>query len=351
MKGLKIGKAGIFIGAIFFLLLISCNPAKAVVKHTASPAQTAKKDRVMNVKQLHHQRMELFQQVGMITGIPWELLAAVDQYEYTMHQWKKRKSPEPQSLVSIQFPETRWAGMFNPDHHDKNPKTIRLFNGVGQDGSGDGWADENDPLDRLAAMAAIMLKRGTDTESIRLSLWDYYQNSRSVQRIEQFAKIYETFGTMQLDERAFPLKLSKNLSYRGTWGARRGWGGRRIHEGTDLFTYYGTPVRSTCYGIIEVKGWNPYGGWRIGIRDLSNVYHYYAHLSRYSKDLQIGDIVKPGQVIGFVGSSGYGKPGTAGKFPAHLHYGMYRDRGLADSSFDPYPYLKKWERDERRKQR
>ena len=25
---------------------------------------------------------------------------------------------------------------------------------------------------------------------------------------------------------------------------------------------HGVPVRSTCYGIVEVKGWNPYGGWR-----------------------------------------------------------------------------------------
>jgi len=108
-------------------------------------------------------------------------------------------------------------------------------------------------------------------------------------------------------------------------------------------------VRSTCYGIVEVKGWNPYGGWRLGIRDLNNIYHYYAHLSGYDKIIQVGSVVKPGQVVGWVGSSGYGKPGTQGKFPPHLHYGVYRDRGLMEWSFDPYPSLRQWENEDRRK--
>lgn len=42
-------------------------------------------------------------------------------------------------------------------------------------------------------------------------------------------------------------------------------------------------------------------------------------------------------------------PGTSGKFPPHLHYGMYKDNGYTEWSFDPYPYLKQWERQERMK--
>jgi murein DD-endopeptidase MepM/ murein hydrolase activator NlpD len=48
-----------------------------------------------------------------------------------------------------------------------------------------------------------------------------------------------------------------------------------------------------------------------------------------------------------VGSSGYGPPGTSGKFPPHLHYGMYKDNGVTEWSFDPYPHLAKWKRMER----
>ncbi|COF82235.1 Glycyl-glycine endopeptidase ALE-1 precursor [Streptococcus pneumoniae] len=107
------------------------------------------------------------------------------------------------------------------------------------------------------------------------------------------------------------------------------------------------PVRSTCYGIIETKGWNRLGGWRIGIRDLHNNYHYYAHLGGFSKEIQLGQIVEPGKVIGFVGSTGYGPPGTAGKFPPHLHFGMYKDNGYTEWAFDPYMHLSLWERKER----
>jgi murein DD-endopeptidase MepM/ murein hydrolase activator NlpD len=165
----------------------------------------------------------------------------------------------------------------------------------------------------------------------------------------QFAKIYAAFGTLDLHRHAFPLPIRADYSYRSTWGASRSWGGYRIHEGTDLFASYGVPVRSTCYGMIEEMGWNRYGGWRIGIRDLDNIYHYYAHLSGFNKKLHKGDIVKPGQVIGWVGSSGYGKPGTQGKFPPHLHFGLYRDNGVKEWSFDPYPHLKRWEREERQR--
>ena len=91
-------------------------------------------------------------------------------------------------------------------------------------------------------------------------------------------------------------------------------------------------------------------GWRIGIRDINNTYHYFAHLNGFANDVNLGDIVKPGQLIGSVGSSGYGPPGTSGKFPPHLHFGLYKDNGRTEWSFNPYPHLKRWERETKRKQ-
>jgi murein DD-endopeptidase MepM/ murein hydrolase activator NlpD len=96
-----------------------------------------------------------------------------------------------------------------------------------------------------------------------------------------------------------------------------------------------------------MKGWNRFGGWRIGIRDINNNYHYFAHLSGFAKDLKVGQLVEPGTLIGGVGSSGYGPPGTSGKFPPHLHYGLYKDNGFTEWSYDPYPHLRLWERQER----
>ncbi|MEC0209069.1 M23 family metallopeptidase [Paenibacillus ehimensis] len=298
------------------------------------------------MKAVFAERKDLFDKVSAVTGIPWHYLAAVDQYERTINLAKKR--PAPDGMIAIYFTDLQWGGILNPDHEDKNVKSIQWFGGIGRDGSGDGLADRMNDLDRLYSMAANLLKKGSAEEDLRIGLWDYYQNTRSVERIQQFARIYAHFDTLDLHEHCFVMPLGADYSYRSTWGASRGWGGYRIHEGTDIFAGHGVPVRSAAYGVVEVMGWNPYGGWRIGIRDLNNVYHYYAHLSGFNKkEVKQGSIVKPGQVIGWVGSSGYGKPGTSGKFPPHLHYGLYRDNGLTEWSFDPYPHLRKWEREER----
>ena len=165
-----------------------------------------------------------------------------------------------------------------------------------------------------------------------------------VNQITTISKLYKHFKTTDLDAHTFPIPVRSEYSYRGTWGANRGWGGRRSHEGTDLFAGYGTQVVSTSYGVVEVKGWNQFGGWRIGIRDNHNSYHYYAHLGSFNKEIEVGDIVEPGTLLGYVGSSGYGKEGTSGKFPPHLHYGIYKFNGRTEWAFDPYPSLLQWER-------
>ncbi|MCM3080785.1 MULTISPECIES: M23 family metallopeptidase [Brevibacillus] len=293
------------------------------------------------------ERLQLFHQMEATYGIPWAYLAAIDQYERAMKIRKKRNT-EPETaakrLTAIDIPVSKWGGDLNPDDTDTNPASIQFFGGMGLDGDGDGIADRNNDRDVLAAMIHFLSDYGFTPDDFRIGLWSYYQRGRSARTIHQFAIIYDKYQHLDLDERYFPIPPRYTYSYRSTWGAARGWGGRRIHEGTDIFAGYGTPVLSTGYGMIEVLGWNRYGGWRIGMRDMSNVYHYYAHLSSFKKGLKTGDIVEPGQVLGYVGSSGYGKPGTSGKFPPHLHYGMYRETGGNEWAFDPYPYLRRWER-------
>jgi murein DD-endopeptidase MepM/ murein hydrolase activator NlpD len=343
------------IGMRLFLTVSICGSflLGAALPVQASTSSQPNKPVVENksMKVIFNERKDLFDKISTVTGIPWYMLAAVDQYERTIQMTRKNfKSSD--GLIAVNFTELQWCGLLNPNPADMNESSIALFNGLGKDGSGDGKADRSDDLDKLYAIASYLLKQGSGEEDLRIGLWEYYQNTRSVERIEQFASVYARFETLDLFEHTFVMPLGSDYSYRSTWGASRGWGGYRIHEGTDLFAGYGVPVRSAAYGMIEIMGWNPYGGWRVGIRDLNNVYHYYAHLSGFNKEVKEGDIVKPGQIIGWVGSSGYGKPGTSGKFPSHLHYGLYRDNGLTDWSFDPYPHLRKWEREERlRKQK
>jgi murein DD-endopeptidase MepM/ murein hydrolase activator NlpD len=294
----------------------------------------------------YQERMKLYKKVETVTQIPWYYLAAIDQYERNIRQVRS-DLPKPDRVSGIYFRPEEWSGLSNPNSSEENPLIIQFFNGLGVDGNGDGKASLNSDEDVLYAFANYLLSYGVDHDNIKIGLWNYYHRDKTVGIITGYAKIYRHFGRLNLDNQVFPVPLNSNHSYRSTWGDARGWGGRRIHEGTDIFAGYGVPVRATNYGIIEMKGWNKFGGWRIGIRDINNTYHYFAHLSGYSKDLKVGQIVEPGMVIGGVGSSGYGPPGTSGKFPPHLHYGMYKDNGITEWSFDPYPHLAKWKRIER----
>ncbi|WP_228485726.1 M23 family metallopeptidase [Thermaerobacillus caldiproteolyticus] len=299
---------------------------------------------------IYQQRMELYKKAEAVSLIPWYYFAAIDQYERNVRQ-VRRDLPKPKGVLGIYIKPEIWAGPLNKAENDTNPFTISQFGGLGIDGNGDGVADPTNDEDIIFSMARFLQSYGTDHQHIKMALWNYYQRSKTVDLILGKVKIYKKYQTLKLDGHVFPLPLYSNYSYKNTWGSARGWGGRRIHEGTDIFASYGVPVRSTCYGIVELKGWNKYGGWRVGIRDINNTYHYFAHLNGFVSDLREGQIVEPGTIIGSVGSSGYGPPGTAGKFPPHLHYGMYKDNGYTEWSFDPYPHLKMWERMEKIKKK
>ncbi len=295
-----------------------------------------------------HEKMALFKKMEALTQIKWYYFAAVDQYERNLRSLNK-ELPEANGNIAIYYSPEEWAGPLNPNKDDTDPLTISLFGGVGIDGDGDGRADRKNDEDVLNTFASHLQQYGSHPDDIKIGLWDYYNRDLAVSIIFGYAQIFKTFNTLQFEKNAFPVPITSNYSFKNTWGDRRGWGGLRIHEGTDIFAGYGVPVRATTYGVIETIGWNRYGGWRVGIRDLNNTYHYFAHLNGFEKGIEKGTVVKPGDTIGSVGSSGYGPKGMAGKFPPHLHYGMYRDNGRSEWSFDPYPLLKKWEREERNK--
>ncbi|MGD9677501.1 MAG: M23 family metallopeptidase [Vulcanibacillus sp.] len=283
-------------------------------------------------------RMELFKNLETIYQIPWYYLAAIDQFERNI-QPIRNDIPEKDGLIAIYFSKERWSGLFNPFSNDQEPSNIQYFQGFGVDGDCDGIADSNNDIDVLIAFISFILRYGTSEDEILNALTDYY-NEKSAKIITEMATIYKNFGTLNLTERFFPIPKGYNYSYHSTWGDARGWGGRRIHEGTDIFASYGTPVRSVSHGYVEILGWNEYGGWRVGIRGINNIYYYYAHLSSFKKDLKEGDIVEPGTIIGYVGNSGYGPVGTQGKFPPHLHFGIYTYNGRNEWSFDPTPFLR-----------
>ncbi|MDD5924506.1 MAG: M23 family metallopeptidase [Clostridia bacterium] len=111
------------------------------------------------------------------------------------------------------------------------------------------------------------------------------------------------------------------------FGASRTYGYKRQHLGHDLMALTGTPVIAIESGVVEVLGWNQYGGWRVGIRSNdSKRYYYYAHLRQnrpYHCDLFEGKKVNAGDVIGYVGRTGYSSTeNTNGIESSHLHFGV-----------------------------
>ena len=70
---------------------------------------------------------------------------------------------------------------------------------------------------------------------------------------------------------------------------------------------------------------------RIGITAPTGAYFYYAHLDSYA-ELEKGDPVKAGDLLGYMGDSGYGEEGTTGEFPVHLHLGIYLKEGTEEIS-------------------
>lgn len=124
-----------------------------------------------------------------------------------------------------------------------------------------------------------------------------------------------------------PIARGYGYSHYDDFGAGRSYGYKRKHLGNDLMAPVGTPVVAVEGGIVEAAGWNRYGGWRIGIRSLDGKrYWYYAHLRKghpFAQGIAEGVRVDAGQVIGYVGMTGYSTtPDTNGMSAPHLHFGL-----------------------------
>lgn len=141
----------------------------------------------------------------------------------------------------------------------------------------------------------------------------------------------------------FPVKEQHASAFEDGYGDGRTYGGNRTHEGIDVMSLSGKrgelTVCSVSQGVVEKIGWLPLGGYRVGIRSPQGYYFYYAHLAEYAPGLKTGDRVRAGDALGTMGDTGYGKEGTCGKFPVHLHFGVYRKQGNSEKSLNPYYLL------------
>lgn len=124
-----------------------------------------------------------------------------------------------------------------------------------------------------------------------------------------------------------PIAAGYGYAHSDDFGVARSFGFKRKHLGHDMMGALGTPVVAVEGGVVEAMGWNRYGGWRIGIRSFdSKRYYYYAHLQKdkpFAPGLAEGDIVQAGDLLGFMGRTGYSDRENVNNIETvHLHFGM-----------------------------
>lgn len=124
-----------------------------------------------------------------------------------------------------------------------------------------------------------------------------------------------------------PIAKYYPFSHFDDFGVSRSYGYKRKHLGHDMMGQVGTPIIAVESGYVEALGWNQYGGWRIGIRSFDKKrYYYYAHLRKnfpYNTSLKEGSIVQAGDVIGYMGRTGYSRTENANNIrTSHLHFGI-----------------------------
>lgn len=164
-----------------------------------------------------------------------------------------------------------------------------------------------------------------------IKYYDYYHEAYSAALgglLGSYAIEIDGEWKAQYGLKAFsPVAAGYGYSHCDDFGVSRSFGFARKHLGNDLMGALGSPIVAVEGGVVEAMGWNRYGGWRIGIRSFdSRRYYYYAHLQKdhpFAEGLQEGDIVQAGDLIGFMGRTGYSDKENVNNIETvHLHFGM-----------------------------
>lgn len=224
------------------------------------------------------------------------------------------------------------------DSHTKNEETvynwIELLAYLSCKNGGDFKNFKQNDLNTLVKE----LKDGQTMEDLtqNMKFYDYYFESYSAilgNFIGNYSiEVLNGDGSKSYQEKyglkAFlPIAKNYSFSHYDDFGNARSYGFKRTHLGNDLMGSIGTPIIAVESGIIENIGWNQYGGWRIGIRSFDTKrYYYYAHLRKnhpYAEGLEEGMTVKAGDVIGYLGMTGYSTKENVNNINVpHLHFGM-----------------------------
>lgn len=117
-------------------------------------------------------------------------------------------------------------------------------------------------------------------------------------------------------------------------------GGLRHHNALDIMAARNTPVVAAVAGRVLKLHNSVAGGLTIYMSDPSSRFvMMYGHLDSYRPDLKEGQVVKRGEIIGFVGSTG-----NANALAPHLHFQITRNADQSEwwkgSPINPFPIFR-----------
>jgi murein DD-endopeptidase MepM/ murein hydrolase activator NlpD len=118
------------------------------------------------------------------------------------------------------------------------------------------------------------------------------------------------------------------------WHAPRCCPEAHLHQGLDIFAPKNAPALAVAVGRVTRIVNGPVSGKAVYLTDAHGTYYFYGHLNGYAKDLQVGQEVRVGELIGYVGNTG-----NALGTPAHIHFEIHPGGG---SAVPPKPYLDRW---------
>jgi murein DD-endopeptidase MepM/ murein hydrolase activator NlpD len=173
--------------------------------------------------------------------------------------------------------------------------------------------------DRFSVVYETYWLDGEQVKSGRILAGEFVNRGVSYQSVWYEDPVTKQGGYYSLDgkslKKAFlksPLqfsRISSGFSMRvhpisGKWKA---------HKGIDYAASTGTPIRAVADGVVDFAGKQGGYGNQVILKHWSNYSTAYAHMSRFAPGVRRGTKVSQGQVIGYVGSTGW----STGP---HLHY-------------------------------
>lgn len=148
------------------------------------------------------------------------------------------------------------------------------------------------------------------------------KNKKRVQKeYKEAMKIYKTISPKLYWKENFIYPLNTKIT--SDFGNKRIYNNsiKSYHSGTDFRAAIGTPLKAINNGIIKIAKNRFYAGNSVVIDHGQGVYSCYFHLSKIN--LEVGDKVKKGQIIGLSGDTGR----VTGP---HLHFSMRVNGILVD---------------------